>query len=307
MTNRRAPSRAGACDPEARGRRDAPRARTVRARSRPDEEAARARSAVDRHYAGEARAFSGGWAAVLDAFSAPLIDTLDIRPGARLLDAGSGTALTAVRLARAGAAAHAIDRSRAMLARATGSEALAGLAAADVGALPFRDDRFDVVLTLFVLNHVPDQVDAAREMRRVLAPGGRLGVALWGRGPMDCPAFLAWSALLDAHGAPDDPAPPRSWERRIDTARKIAVLLGRAGFTEVHAWKERRRIATSPRAFLLATLRGGSLGRRLSALPEDRRAAFRAEGRALLRTFGPEAFVWRGAVICATAQKPRPH
>lgn len=42
----------------------------------------------------------------------------------------------------------------------------------DITSLPFDDDSFDVVLCSHVLEHVPDDRAAMREMRRVLRPGG---------------------------------------------------------------------------------------------------------------------------------------
>jgi SAM-dependent methyltransferase len=40
--------------------------------------------------------------------------------------------------------------------------------------LPFRDDRFDLIYALDVLEHVEDEGQFARELMRVLKPGGRL-------------------------------------------------------------------------------------------------------------------------------------
>jgi len=50
-----------------------------------------------------------------------------------------------------------------------GSQAMV---AADISALPFADDRFDVVLCSHVLEHVEDEQGALAEIRRVLRPGG---------------------------------------------------------------------------------------------------------------------------------------
>jgi len=50
---------------------------------------------------------------------------------------------------------------------------------ADVEELPFPDESFDVVLSTFGAMFAPDQARTAREMMRVLHPGGRLGMANW--------------------------------------------------------------------------------------------------------------------------------
>jgi SAM-dependent methyltransferase len=62
-------------------------------------------------------------------------------------------------------------------------------------SLPFPDQSFDIVLSQFGLMFFADRRRALREMLRILAPGGRLAVAVW-----DClesmPAYAAEVALL---------------------------------------------------------------------------------------------------------------
>ncbi len=50
----------------------------------------------------------------------------------------------------------------------------------DAAQLPFGDAVFDTVSIVAALNHVPNRVDALREMRRVLRPDGRLLVTMIG-------------------------------------------------------------------------------------------------------------------------------
>lgn len=69
------------------------------------------------------------------------------------------------------------DRSSAMVATAAGVEPGAAAACCDAASLPFRDDAFDLVVANHVLYHVPDVYHALAEIRRVLAPGGRLVAA----------------------------------------------------------------------------------------------------------------------------------
>ena len=50
---------------------------------------------------------------------------------------------------------------------------------ADATALPFADGRFDAVACQFGVMFFPDNVAGYREMRRVLAPGGRTHFSVW--------------------------------------------------------------------------------------------------------------------------------
>ena len=65
-----------------------------------------------------------------------------------------------------------MDLSRGMLDAARSRLPDRPLVQGDAQALPFPDDAFDTVLAPMMLYHVPDRAQAAREMRRVLRPGG---------------------------------------------------------------------------------------------------------------------------------------
>ncbi|HJL19831.1 MAG TPA: class I SAM-dependent methyltransferase [Sandaracinaceae bacterium LLY-WYZ-13_1] len=96
---------------------------------------------------------------------------------ATLLDMGCGTGYTLSRLPR-GMRAVGLDYSEHALTlaerRAPGVELVRGSAY----HLPFADGAFDAVLALDVLEHLDDDQRAAREIARVLAPGGVAVVAV---------------------------------------------------------------------------------------------------------------------------------
>jgi SAM-dependent methyltransferase len=115
------------------------------------------------------------------AFRERLVRLARLAPGQSVLDIGCGTGSLAIaakqRVGPAGRVA-GIDASPEMVARARKKARRAGVEAAFahgvVEALPFPDGRFDVVLSTLMLHHLPREGrrQCAREMRRVLKPGG---------------------------------------------------------------------------------------------------------------------------------------
>jgi demethylmenaquinone methyltransferase/2-methoxy-6-polyprenyl-1,4-benzoquinol methylase len=100
-----------------------------------------------------------------------------VRPGDRVLDACCGTGDLAIAAKRAGAGeVFGLDFSRAMLERARRKDPGIGWLEGDVLSLPFEDESFDAVTVGFGVRNVEDLTAALRELRRVLRPGGRLGV-----------------------------------------------------------------------------------------------------------------------------------
>ena len=113
-----------------------------------------------------------------------LLDRVSPHPGSRILDIACGTGIVS-RLAqrRVGGDPRivAVDRSAAMLAVARATAPEIDWREGDATTLPIRDDeRFDAVLCHQGLQFFPDKPAAAREMRRALAPGGRIGIGVWG-------------------------------------------------------------------------------------------------------------------------------
>lgn len=106
---------------------------------------------------------------------------LNIPPGGVALDVGSGPGNVTAALARAAGLdgiALGVDISEPMLARAVAAEAgrQVGFVRADAQQLPFRDDVFDAVTSIAVLQLIPDAEAALAQMVRVLRPGGRLAI-----------------------------------------------------------------------------------------------------------------------------------
>jgi SAM-dependent methyltransferase len=132
----------------------------------------------------------------------------------RVLDVGCGPGRYLRRLAeyrqregqRPGLRLIGMDLSHGMLADlARDWDAAAPLpqrAVADVQALPLPDASCDVALAMHMLYHVPDIERAARELRRVLRPGGVLLAVTNGEGHLDEIDQATWDAVAALAGKP---------------------------------------------------------------------------------------------------------
>ncbi len=100
-----------------------------------------------------------------------------VRPGASVLDACCGTGDLAREAVRAGAGrVVGLDFSEAMLERARRKAPAAEFVAGDLLALPFADGEFDAAVVGFGVRNVESLERALSELRRVLEPGGRVGI-----------------------------------------------------------------------------------------------------------------------------------
>jgi demethylmenaquinone methyltransferase/2-methoxy-6-polyprenyl-1,4-benzoquinol methylase len=100
-----------------------------------------------------------------------------VRPGDRVLDACCGTGDLALADLHAGAReVVGLDFSAAMLERARRKSGAVEWVRGDMLALPYEAGSFDVATVGFGVRNVDDLEAGLRELRRVLRPGGRLGV-----------------------------------------------------------------------------------------------------------------------------------
>lgn len=112
---------------------------------------------------------------IFSGLASPRLRELLALPAGRLLDVGGGTGRVASGLANEVEEVILCDVARGMLAEArarTGLRAVRGSAE----HLPFADGAFERVLVVDALHHFADHPRAARELVRVVAPGGRLVV-----------------------------------------------------------------------------------------------------------------------------------
>ena len=112
-----------------------------------------------------------------------LAEAADIRAGERVLDVAAGNGNATLAAARRFAHVTSTDYVASLLdkgrERARAEALPVTFQVADAEALPFADASFDAVLSTFGVMFAPDHPRAAREMRRVVRPGGRIGLANW--------------------------------------------------------------------------------------------------------------------------------
>jgi SAM-dependent methyltransferase len=106
---------------------------------------------------------------------------------------------------------------------------------ADLERLPYPDASFDRLVANMVLMLVPDPAVALRQARRVLTPGARLALTVWGR-PEQSPMFTLPKLAAERIGHPE-PEGKRSNFHLNDPAR-LRELLREAGFARVVTWHQ---------------------------------------------------------------------
>jgi ubiquinone/menaquinone biosynthesis C-methylase UbiE len=205
---------------------------------------------------------------------------VEAAPGDRALDVACGTgALTRLLGERVmpGGEVIGLDMAEDMLevARAHGGGSAYVQGAAD--ALPFEDGRFTVVTCQQGLQFTDHPTAALREFARVLAPGGRIGVACWSELEQDA-GFLALAEAADEYLGAEVGRMVRAPFRLADPAD----LRGRfeaAGIGDVVIEIERvaARVPVPPGRFADAVMGAGPAGVTYAAAPAAAREAFAAD------------------------------
>ncbi len=175
-----------------------------------------------------------------------LLTLCHVQDAHEVLDVGCGIGAGPAYVARTfGCRVVGVDLSDRMIgwarwrARQEGVEALVELRTADVLALPFPDDRFDVVVCESVLAFVEDKTRAIRECVRVTKPGGHVGLneGLWLTEPPpgmaervkdaigpSVPAEEAWRSLWAASGLQDRVVRIRHVDPRAEIKSRIGWI-----------------------------------------------------------------------------------
>ena len=268
------------------------------------------------------------WSAVADSWSEhaayvdargahvteQMLDVVALRPGDHVLELACGpgsVGLAAAERVSPGGSVVMSDVAAEMTAIAAARAASLGLANVSTRELDLErieqpDRSYDVVLCREGLMLVPEPAVAAGEIHRVLRPGGRVALAVWGPREQNPWLGLVFDAVSEQTGQPVPP-PGIPGPFSLDDAPTLVELLAEAGLTDVTT----QSVATPLRAssfdewWTRTSALAGPLAKMVGSLPEDAALALRARLRdAAARYETPRGLEFPGVTLLAWARRP---
>lgn len=172
-----------------------------------------------------------------------------------LLDIGIGSGTVAAAARGHGYTAIGVDSDSSMVTLAARRHPEIAVAQAALPALPCPDRVFDAVTANFVINHTPDPRRAARELCRVIRPGGCLVATIWPSQILPLNQF--WNEVMQ-QAAVSPPVgtrlpPELDFERTTDG---FVGLLAEAGFEQIDCQQIRWTFEIAPEELWIAVEAG---------------------------------------------------
>jgi ubiquinone/menaquinone biosynthesis C-methylase UbiE len=173
----------------------------------------------------------------------------------------------------------------------------------DADRIELEADSVDAVLCRFGYMLMADPGRALAETRRVLRPGGRLALAVWGAMEQN-PFFTIVAIPLTQHGHLPAPGPPGPPVFSMASAERTTALLDGAGFSKVRteAVPVRFEIPNTDEYLSVVSDTAGPLGMALRALAKQDREVVMADVHEALERFATaDGYELPGVALCAAA------
>ncbi len=249
---------------------------------------------------------------MLEPWVPALVKAVCLESGERVLDVACGTGFVARHAAECVGevgTVTGVDINVGMLAMAKAATASRTALTidwreADVSALPFPDGSFDVALCQQGLQFFPDRLGALQEIRRILVPGGRIGLSVWGS-MEENPYFLAVESAIRRHVS-DDAASGLPKPHALADPEEVRAAITKSGFADADVCPTVMYMFTPPaREFLPGHLSALPVAGEIAALSESARAALIEDlCTALILYADEDGLRLPGVVHIATARAP---
>jgi ubiquinone/menaquinone biosynthesis C-methylase UbiE len=182
-------------------------------------------NAASDHYDDPANSF---W----DRFGRRTVERLELNPGSRVLDVccGSGaSAIPAAEIVGSSGFVLGVDLAEELLELARKKAKQRGLTniefrTGDLLDLGLPDSSFDAVICVFGIFFVPDMQAAARELWRLVRPGGKLAITTWGPRFFEPMSTAFWNSVREVR--PDLYKGFNPWDRLADPESLRSMLAG---------------------------------------------------------------------------------
>ncbi len=241
-----------------------------------------------------------------------LLEVVRPRPGERVLDVCTGPgepAMAIASLVRPDGRVVGVDLSASMTGIARTNAERRGLEnvqflTMDAERLELQAESFDVAVSCFGFQIVTDPEAAAREIHRVLEPGGRAGFTVWGPGHR-APAIDVVVGPMLEHATPDESGYlPTPYE--LGGEGELAALLEAVGFEGASETRVTERLgARSVERFLEMLLDGTPIGHSLrEEEPSIQEIVIAKTRRNIARYLGPHGVSIPAECVIVTASKP---
>lgn len=213
----------------------------------------------------------------MEQWTDDLIRQANCKDGDRVLDVACGTGFVTMRINEVSGVnckLTGLDVNEGMLNAARKNPGV-DWQLGSATAMPFPDASFDVVLCQQGLQYFPDRQVAMNEIARVLAPGGRVALNVWGT--MDRQVFFAVLVEACAEFIGSETRAAFALNYSLNTREELHALASAAGLKDAKVRFEHRTMrAPNPAEYGTGFIQASPVAAKFLALPDEDKQRFGA-------------------------------